>query len=298
MKIAHLLAQYLYTHKRLDLPGIGTFLLNPSAIVEEKSKHHSALSEGISFQNNPAIRDVAALVNYISEKSGKMKVLAESDLESHLQVVQQFLNINKPFLFDGIGTLVRAKQGEYEFTPGDTINTKLKSDPDKDKQVLSKKDNVDAKYQAFLATPAIKTPWKKPVIALLIVAGIGLAIWAGYTISNNRTNPDELVSGSGVESTELVPDSSQLKTTIVDSSAKTAIASNYKYVLEVCKATRAFKRLKTLQDTKLAPLLQLETKDSVQYKLFVMLPITPDTTRTIDSLTAFLGKKVYIERQN
>jgi len=296
LKIAHLLAQYLYTNKRLDLPGIGTFLLSPSAVVEEKSKHHSALSDGISFQNNPAIRDVAALVNYISEKSGKMKVLAESDLESHLQVVQQFLNINKPFLFDGIGTLVRAKQGEYEFTPGDTINPR-KSDPDK-KEVLSKKDNVDAKYQAFLATPAVKTPWKKPVIALLIVAGIGLAIWAGYTISNNRNNSDDLVSGAGVESTEIVPDSSQLKTTIVDSAANASVASNYKYVLEVCKATRAFKRLKTLQDTKLAPLLQLETKDSVQYKLFVMLPMTNDTTRTIDSLTAFLGKKVYIERQN
>ena len=299
MKIANLLAQYLYTNKRLDLPGIGTFLLNPSVVVDEKSKHHSALTDGISFQSNPSIRDVAGLVKYISEKSGKMKVLAESDLESHLQVVEQFLNINKPFLFDGIGTLVRARQGQYEFTPGHAINTRFKNDPEKEKQVLSKKDNVDAKYQAFLATPPIKTPWKKPVIALLILVGIGLAIWAGYTISNRQTNPDDLASGSNVDQTEIVADSSQLNSVAADSISKNnAVPSSYKYVLEVCKAKRAFSRLKTLQDTKLASLLQLETKDSVQYKLFVLLPVRNDTTKVIDSLTAFLGKKVYIERQN
>ena len=299
MKIANLLAQYLYTNKRLDLPGIGTFVLNPSAVIEEKSKHHSAFTDGISFQSNPSVRDAAALVKYISEKSGKMKVLAESDLESHLEIVQQFLNINKPFLFDGIGTLVKAKQGGYEFTPGHAINTRLKDDPEKEKQVLSKKDNVDAKYQAFLATPAVKTPWKKPVIALLILVGIGLAIWSGYTISNKHNNTDDLTAGAGVQATEIVPDSSQIKQAAADSIAKlAAVPSNYKYVLEVCKAQRAFKRLKTLKDSKLADLVQLETKDSVQYKLFVLLPTSTDTTKTIEELTAFLGKKVYIERQN
>jgi len=299
LKIANLLAQYLYTNKRLDLPGIGTFVLNPSAVIEEKSKHHSAFTDGISFQSNPSVRDAAALVNYISEKSGKMKVLAESDLESHLEIVQQFLNINKPFLFDGIGTLVKAKQGGYEFTPGHAINTRLKDDPEKEKQVLSKKDNVDAKYQAFLATPAIKTPWKKPVIALLILVGIGLAIWSGYTISNNHNNTEDLTAGAGVQQTEILPDSSQIKQAAADSIAKlVAATSNYKYVLEVCKAQRAFKRLKTLKDSKLADLVQLETKDSVQYKLFVLLPTSTDTTKTIEELTAFLGKKVYIERQN
>jgi hypothetical protein len=299
LKIANLLAQYLYTNKRLDLPGIGTFLLNPSAVVEEKSKHHSAFADGISFQSNPSVRDAAALVSYISEKSGKMKVLAESDLESHLEIVQQFLNINKPFLFDGIGTLAKAKQGGYEFTPGHAINTRLKDDPEKDKQVLSKKDNVDSKYQAFLATPAVKTPWKKPVIALLILAGIGLAIWSGYTISNKHTDTEDLTAGAGVQETQIVPDSSQIKQAMADSIAKnSAIPSSYKYVLEVCKAQRAFKRLKTLKDSKLADLVQLETKDSVQYKLFVLLPVSNDTTKTIEELTAFLGKKVYIERQN
>ena len=134
---------------------------------------------------------------------------------------------------------------------------------------------------------------------MLILAGIGLAIWSGYMISNKQTNTEDLVSGNNVGQTEIVPDSSQLNAVVTDTISKnTAATSSYKYVLEVCKAKRAFNRLKTLQDTKLANLLQLETKDSIQYKLFVLLPIRSDTTKVIDSLTAFLGKKVYIERQN
>ena len=34
MKLALLLAQYLYSHKKLDLPGIGTFHLDPSVIID------------------------------------------------------------------------------------------------------------------------------------------------------------------------------------------------------------------------------------------------------------------------
>lgn len=296
MKIATLLAQYLYTNKRLDLPGIGTFLLDPSALTDEKNKHHPGFSQGVSFESNPSIRDVADLVNYISAKSGKMKVLAESDLESHLQVVQQFLNINKPFLFDGIGTLNRLKQGEYEFTPGTAIDTKLKEHPEKEKQAVSKKD-VDAKYQAFLATPAVKSPWRKPVITLLIFAGIGLAVWGAYTISNNRSQPEALVSGNSIEQPGAAPDTTQ-HVAPADTIKAAPTPTNYKYILEVCRATRAFKRMKTLKDSKLASYVQLETQDSVKYKIFMLLPISTDTTRIIDSLSAFLAKKVYIEHQN
>jgi hypothetical protein len=298
VKLANLLAQYLYTNKRLDLPGLGTFLLDPSINLDNEKNKHSALSESISFKSNASLHDAPELVRYISEKSGKMKVLAESDLESHLQIVQQFLNINKPFSFEGIGTLVMIKQGEFAFTPGN-INPRVKDDPERQKQVLIKKDNVDAKYQAFLATPAVKTPWKKPVIALLILAGIGLAIWGGYTISTNKAS-EEIVSENNNEATVAVPDTTANKITGDTVHQATVQAENYKYVLEITKAPKAFKRFKQLKDTdlKIVNTVQLETKDSVQYKLFVLLPTTRDTTRIIDSLTAFLGKKVYIERPN
>ena len=301
MKLAYLLAQYLYTNKRLDLPGIGSFILDPSVIIEnENHKHRSGLPEGISFVNNPSIRNVPELVDYISAKSGKMRVLAESDLESHLQMIQQFLNINKPFSFDGIGTLVKVRQGEFEFTPGNMMSAnKLKENPEKEKQNVTRKENIEAKYQAYLATPTIKSRWSKPAVVFLIFCGIVLAIWAGYTISTNRADTAEAtLSESNTSESLPVIDSAQLNKPDTIAVQKQVSPANYKFVLEVTKATRAFRRFKQLQDTRLAPVLQLETTDSIQYKLFVLLPVTTDTTKTIDSLTAFLGKKVYIERQN
>lgn len=303
MKLASLLTQYLYTHKRLDLPGIGTFLLDPAIIIEtENNKHRNALPEGISFQSNSSIQNAPELVSYISSKSGKMKSLAESDLESHLQMVQQFLNISKPFTFEGIGTLIKVKHGQYEFIQGNIITDKLKDNKkERDVHGLTKKETIDAKYQAYLATPVAKSRWRKPVIFLMILCGIGLAIWGGYTISTNRAGNTEAVLAENNINEPVTPvDTSQLKKPDSAISQKTIIQpANYKYVLEVAKEYRAFKRFKMLKDsTMLSKVIQLETNDSVQYKLFVLLPATMDTTRVIDSLTTFLGKKVYIEHQN
>ena len=299
LKLAYLIAQYLYANKRLDLPGIGSFILDPSIIIDtENSKHRSPMPEGISFQNNPSIQNAPDLVNFISSKSGKMKVLAESDLESHLQMIHQFLNINKPFSFDGIGTLIKVRQGVCEFTPGHIITNKPKDNPEKEKQTLSKKENLDAKYMAYLATPAVKSYWKKPVVALLILCGIGFTLWGGYTISTKQNQTAEAT----LSENNLDPAVPETNTVQVNKDSaivqKPNITASYKYVLEIAKATRAFNRLKTLKDSKLSNVVQMETADSVQYKLFVLLPATTDTTRAIDSLTAFLGKKVYIERQN
>jgi Icc-related predicted phosphoesterase len=299
LKLAYLLAQYLYTNKRLDLPGIGTFLLDSSVIIEpENSKQRSGLPEGISFESNSSIKDAPELISYISSKSGKMKALAIADLESHLQQVQQYLNIGKPFSFDGIGSLVKLKNGKFEFIPG-TINTeKLKDVSHKEKHTLTHKETIEEKYQSYLSTPVAKSRWRKPVIVLLVLCGIGFAIWGGYTISNqnSETEDTDLIEAS-TEQTLPVADSSQLYKTDTTTPEKANIKSdNYKYVLEVAKSKRAFKRYNQLKDNFWD--VQLETNDSIQYKLFMMLPANTDTTRVMDSLTVLTGRKVYIENQN
>lgn len=296
MKLANLLAQYLYTHKRLDLPGIGTFTLHPSATTDtENSKNRSIASEGVSFKHNPSIQGSPELVSFISEKTGKMKALATSDLESHLELVHQFLNISKPYTFDGIGTLVKTKHGEFEFSSGAIVTEKTKEPVEREVHGVSKKETTEAKYKAFLATPPDKMAWKKPVVFLLVLCGIGLAIWGGYTIA---TRNSESGLTENIEQTVPFIDSSALKKPDTVATPKQVINDNYKLVLEVTKGNRAFRRFSQLKQTNLAPIVQMETSDSVQYKLFVMLPASSDTLRVIDSLTAFLGKKVYIEHQN
>lgn len=274
--------------------------MDPSVIIEsENSKQRLAMPEGISFESNPQIRDNPELIAYISSKTGKMKPLAISDLESHLQLAQQFLNIGKPFLFEGIGTISKTRSGEFEFIPGTVITEKIKEAAE-ETPGLSKKETVDAKYQAYLATPSTQTWWKKPVIALLVLSGIGLAIWGGYTISaknaeNDETDMTETISGP----TLGITDSSQLNATDVTALQSPSLLTStdsYKYVLEVAKSTRAFKRFNQLRENSWK--VQLETSDSVQYKLFLLLPSTADTTRTLDSLTVMTGRRVYIEPQN
>jgi len=302
VKITNLLTQYLYTHHRLDLPGIGTFTLDPSAIQAlENSKQRSAVLEGISFQNNPSLKESPDLVAYISAQSGKMKALAASDLESFIEIAQQFLNIGKPFTFDGIGTLVKTNLKECEFIPIAVTADKVKELHTKEasKPASAREDAAapapQPQYESFLSEPATKQGWKKPVIALALIAGLGLTIWGGYAISK---------SGASDKATDAVvsvpPPAADTMTVIAQADTLTkeqpVIASNYKYVLEEGSKQRAIKRYNQLR-TNLWD-VKLETNDSVKYKLYLLLPAATDTTRVLDSLTVMTGKRVYIEHQN
>jgi hypothetical protein len=68
--------------------------------------------------------------------------------------------------------------------------------------------------------------------------------------------------------------------------------------VEITKGNKALQGASQLKDTYLALDVQMETTDLSPIKTFVLLPVTSDTTKHVmDTLTAFLGKKVYIERQ-
>lgn len=303
MKISSLLTQYLYTHHRLDLPGIGTFTLDPSAIQAlENSKQRSAVLEGISFQNNPSLKESPELVAYISAQSGKMKALAASDLESFVEVAHQFLNIGKPFTFDGIGTLVKTNLKECEFIPiavtADRVkelHTKEAAKPAPVRDEATTAPPPQQQYESFLKEPVAKQGWKKPVAALAVIAGLGLTIWGGYAISKNSAS--NKATDSVVSTPVPAPDTTTASAP-ADTVAKEApvIASNYKYVLEEGSKQRAIKRFNQLR-TNLWD-VKLETADSVKFKLYLLLPVNTDTTRVLDSLTVMTGKRVYIEHQN
>ena len=184
VKIPPLLAQYLYCHQRLDLPGLGTFLLDNTAISAlENSKQRSALLEGVSFKSNPSLKESPDLIGFIAQKTGKMKALAASDLDSHLRTAEQFLNIGKPFALEGIGIISKGKQGEIEFTPITVSPDKVKEYNTKETESSSQKESSSDGYESFLSPSKTNLEWKKPVVALLLVCGIGLTIWGGYEIS-------------------------------------------------------------------------------------------------------------------
>ena len=315
MKLAPLLAQYLYSTKRLDLRGIGSFLLDPSVNIDPEpgKQQKPAVAEGITFESNPATKESAELISYISAQSGKMKALAAADLDSFLELAQQFLNIGKPFMLEGIGSIVKIRSGQYEFTPGTLLTEKLKDLPAKEKTNAPTAANEESfnNYNPMIAPRPAPAKWRKPVLAFLIVAGVGLAVWGGYTISKRFADKNNTVVAAAAdtnspqtvivpETTIVPPDSIPVQATQAPLQAPPPVttaalpAGEYKYVLETANRKRAFERYNKLKTYEWN--VNMETKDSVVFKLYLVLPtLVQDTARVRDSLSVVNGRKVYIE---
>src|SRR6185436_20701101 len=87
LKLTQLLAEYLYSNKKLDVQGVGTFILDTSAVIEIDNRSPKTDTQGtIIFETNPAVKTETSLIEYISSHTGKMKALAIADLESHLEL--------------------------------------------------------------------------------------------------------------------------------------------------------------------------------------------------------------------
>jgi len=258
--------------------------------------------EGISFENDPSIKETKGLVDFISSQTGKMKALATADLDSYLELAQQFLNIGKPFLVEGVGSLVKIKSGQFAFTSGDIMPEKLKEYSAREISSTASTEESFSDYKKNSVTNKGKAGWRKSVALLLLLAGVGLAIWGGYTMYKKTTGEDNFSTASDKnQPTEIVqvPDSitpatkdsvSITKTNLPvtpDIATKTIQSipqGNYKFVIEVANKKRAFYRYETLKKSSVP--IQMSTTDSIIFKLFFVLPATAmDTARINDSLT-------------
>jgi hypothetical protein len=301
VKIGPLLAHYLYSNKRLDLPGIGTFLLDNSITVDTENSKQSkpALLEGVSFESNTSIKEPTnELIQFISEQSGRIKPLATADLDSYLWLALQFLNIGKPYLIEGVGSLTKINSGGFAFTPGQILTEKLSDYVAKEAENIAARE-ADDNYKNIFYPNKNNYNWKKPVVILLIIAGAGLAVWGGYTMYKKTSEKSNSGNSQSKKKNETLPSTDTISYPI-DSSAIVAVqkitAGKNKFVLEVTDKDRAMKRFNKLKNYLWD--VQLETKDSVSYKIYMLLPVitAADTTRIKDSLSMLNGKKVYIER--
>ncbi|MEO5947639.1 MAG: hypothetical protein ABIP79_12550 [Chitinophagaceae bacterium] len=300
MKLTHLIAQYLYKNKRLDLQGIGIFLLDSSIIIEadNKKQPHETGIEGVSFESNASAKEDPELISFISAYTGKIKALASADLNSHLELAKQFLNIGKPFLFEGIGSLNRIRSGEYSFTPGNALTEKLTEHKIKEAKTPSPIEEPVSDYKSALYKKDKKLTWKKPLFFFLAIAGIALAIWGGYTVYK-RTSADKSNKSEETKpnKTILLEDSTNTIDSLTPTPAITTNTQNdsIKFIVEVSNKERAIQRYAQLKAFQWN--IKMETKDSILFKLFLLIPGNNiDTTRVLDSLTRLNRRKVFIER--
>ncbi|MEO6933394.1 MAG: hypothetical protein ABI151_17305, partial [Chitinophagaceae bacterium] len=189
MKIEHIIAQYLYTNKKVTLQDIGTFHLSPNITLPGESDKDSVLPDNaISFDYNiKAVQD-DGLIEFIVQQTRKIKPLATSDLESFTILGRQFMNIGKPLPIEGLGILQKNQLGEYEFIQGHTVNSRLEPIP----AALREKN----KEEIVFTTPARKqqnvTGILVAVIIFLVLAGAAALYFVMK--SNKDVKSDTLVT--------------------------------------------------------------------------------------------------------
>jgi hypothetical protein len=314
LKIARLLNSYLSEHKELTLPGIGHFTETPSAqpLPDDPKK----VSSDIHFRPDPAAVLAPGLIEHISKASGKMRPLAESDLASFLEIGLQLLNISKPFVIEGIGSLVMDANRQISFVQGEAIIHGEDSLP-KRKTALDKADTEIHFDDNYLRPSRRSTPAAQR-IAIVALVGLGLVLigWVARYFGNQQEagtlDQDNAITEisaptsteEGQNSTEQAQTVAQVVTDTVTTKLPevqpAAVPSpesgtaGFDIVLEVSKRNRAMKRYADLREW--GHKVRMRTTDSITFKLSIPIeaPLA-DSIRHRDSLSRFFGRRVWIE---
>ena len=271
MKISPLLAQFLINNKQLSLAGLGRFTLDDSG--------------GIIFQHDASVKEDAELVKFIAENTGKMKSLVASDLDSNLELARQFLNIGKPYLFEGIGTLSKNKFGTIEFVQGNYSQEKNKDTTGDGRDKTSTTENSFTDYEEMFSPKKPGTPATKSIVTWLIaIAGLSLAVFGGYIVYTKTKNKKEsVVIKEDIK--PVIPNNTLTKKTdsIPQVSIPVDTSGMYRFVIEKAARQRAFFRYNYLKENLID--VKMDTKDSILFNLYFLLPSTPsDTAKKRDSL--------------
>ena len=173
MKIEQLIVQYLYNNKTVTLQDIGSFTISPDIIIPADNDKQEVLPDGaISYEYNPKAKMDEGLVEFVMQQTRKIRPLAASDLESYSILSKQFLNIGKPMIIEGLGTLLKNQFGEYVFNQSHLSNSRLEPAA----QPIKEKIDEDISF----SSPGAKQSSKKGLAITLSIILIGLIVGALY----------------------------------------------------------------------------------------------------------------------
>ena len=330
MKLPQLLSQFLYQTRKLDLPGIGSFVLDPAAVIpDESDKNGQTTAVGISFKNTVIIIPDDALITFIKEHTGKMKPLAAADLDFFLTTGKQLLNIGKPFYLEGIGTLMQNKEGRLDFVPGEYSTARLQ-DPTTEKKEREEKKKIPTHYDEPPREYAPRTNTVRQVLLLIgLIGGLAAIGWGGYYLYKRNTFVEPTTENKPVTENNppVAPDSAHSPADSAKAAGTKDVASTqsvntpappvtaapskagsievpvvvppgtdlYKFViLETTKKGRALRRYNQLLGYQLN--IKMDQKDSSYFKLyFPIAAAVRDTTHIKDSLVDIYAAHVTIE---
>jgi hypothetical protein len=305
LKIAHLLAQYLYQNKKMQLQGIGEFFIDnvyENSLENEKGKN-KVPENAIRFIANKKCGEDNELIAFIAAATKKIKPLASSDVEDFLTISKQLLNVSKQLYIEGLGTLILNDKDNVEFLQGNEIYISpavdenvyaLKTKPPKENQ----HEDFDFKNNNY---PGIRSSsantLKKVVVTIAFAAGLFILVYIGWYFFRQwkegknftQTNIENikpvlaLPNGQADTLTAAKPAVSVAETI-------TAAADTYDIIIETAKKNRALYRITELQ--KMGYPVKLSTSDSVAFHIYTTINGSiADSSKALDSISKFFGRK-------
>ena len=287
VKIEQVLVQQLYSNKKISLQGIGIFSLDSSVSLPADSEKGIVIPmHAIVFEYNPKVGEDEALINAIVKHTKKIYPLASADLDSFLMLGRQFLNIGKPFIIEGLGTLDKAQTGELIFIPGQFITPRIEAPKALKENETEEKSGLFPDYNS-----EVKSSSTKIILIIIGILILGLAGWAAYHFLNKKTDQDvinetQLVQKNTTDSVVAKKDSVVTPPAVKNDGYTFKIV--FKETIDKDEAQKTFNKYKQYGHKVI-----MYTDDSVRYKVAepFTLPLS-DTSHIKDSLNKYfyLGK--------
>ena len=294
MKIEKLIVQHLYNSKKVTLQGIGTFKLNPAVFIPadiEKDKDFEMPDNAFEFEYNLKAQEDEALVQYIVQHTNKILPLASSDLDSYVILAKQFLNIGKPLVIEGVGTIQKNQAGNYQFTPGHFISPRIDDIP---KQARERIDETVSFESEGPTNNSRRNLMIFVTILIIVLTGLGI-----YYLVTNRNTSFGLPESASTATNEIAPADTTLRSQPDSTVQPTAVplttdSSTFKIVLKNYPSTASVQRaLNKLKSFGHQPVIIVD--DSTNYQLaFPFTTPLSDTSRALDSLKRFFGGNPFV----
>jgi len=296
VKIEQLIVQHLYNSRQVTLQGIGTFRLDPSVILpaaNEKEKDFVIPDNAFKFEYNLRAEEDEALIQYIVQHTRKILPLASADLDSYVTLAKQFLNIGKPLVIEGIGTIQKNQLGEYQFLPGHFVLPKIDDIPRQLKEKQEEAISFETKSSESHSRRNLMI-----FITLFVIAATGAGIYYMATHESIEVTPTA-ADREEIKKPVLVPDTTNLKTDTTLALAPAPVqpppADTFNIVLRSYKnsiaAEAALKKFSSYGHKMI-----IIKADSLNYQLAMPFasPLS-DTARAKDSLQRFFGGKPFVK---
>jgi hypothetical protein len=297
MKMEQMIVQYLYNNKKVTLQDIGTFTLNDDIVIPQDTEKDTPLPENaIQFNYNPKAQEDEGLIQHIVENSRKIKPLATSDLESFIILNKQFLNIGKPLVIEGLGTLQKTQDGVYAFTQAGTSHVAAKENL----KVVTEKVNehVDFASPKKVVDNAVNKKIILGILGFLVVGGLAYLAYFFITkpkdASGAMANDVEQIQTSNQNQTSV--DTTQIKVDSINTILPKTTDSNSFYIVIKEFNNLAIAQKRAAKLTSYGNNVAIYTKDSITYKMRMPFKTSIlDTLRVKDSLNKFFQAKTYVE---